>query len=1368
MVRRIDEAMAADRRRLRDELEAIARATNERDASNRGTRRGEPAEEGTGESTSGRTAAGAGRFGRRWAAWLRKLEASIGVRKARQSHIPVIDYDPALPITAHRQRIAAAIAAHPVVIVCGETGSGKSTQLPKMCLELGRGAAGMIGHTQPRRIAARSIAARVAQELRVPLGREVGFKVRFTDATSPDTLVKLMTDGVLLAESQHDRFFEHYDTIILDEAHERSLNVDFLIGYLKRLLPRRRDLKLVITSATIDAARFAAHFGGPSGPAPVIEVAGRGYPVEIRYRPLVAEQPPPNDTAQPEPVEPAPPPVSAPSSPAAAGRASARRRRDAAAARAAEAADVDWLDGVLAAVDELARIDRGDMLIFMPTERDIHETAKALRAHPIPGDRPDRPSLILPLYARLSAREQQRVFEPAGRRKIVIATNVAESSLTVPGVRFVIDPGTARLSRYSARSRTQRLPIEPISRASADQRAGRCGRVGPGICVRLYSQADYLARERFTPPEIQRANLAAVILQTKALRLGPIESFPLLDPPRRDAVRDGYNTLVELGAIDARRELTPLGRQLSRLPVDPRIGRMILAAHDEGCLADVLIIAAALETQDPRLRPADDPEPADAAHAAFVHEGSDFLSYLKLWDFLDHLKRTLSRGQLRKACQQNYLSYNRWREWFDVYLQLRELVAEAGIAPGARRGDEAAIHRAILTGLLSNIACRGEGHEYQTAGGGRAFVWPGSAVFKAKPRWIVAAEIIETTRRYLRTTARIEPEWLETLGAHLVKRSYAEPHWDPAAAAAMTFERVTLFGLPVVPRRRVALGQIEPALARELMIREGLVEGRWERPPRWLADNLATAQRVEKLEHKLRRTGLRRGDEALYEFYDRRVPSEATDGAQLARWLRDQGEGGAEALRLRESDLLVDPSLAQRESLYPDQLDVGGNPLPLDYRFEPGTPRDGVTLRVPIEALHQLSGRQLGWLVPGLLEAKLVALMKTLPKPLRERIVPLAETARAIVAQLHFGEGDLEAQLAAALSRRVGAAIPAAAFDAARLPDELRMNIEVVDAAGKTVAAGREIGALRRALAIESADAVDRVEDSRWRRDGITSWDFGSLEPEVETVAGGLRLRAYPMLVDQGASVGLRLSNDAGRAERESRAGVRRLCALAAAAELCEQVRHFPRLEEMSLHGAAIPGFRLHDELTLLIADRAFTAERPSPRTPEEFRETLRAGRRAIGRAVQEVAEVVPGLLAAHHRARLALERIKAARFQYAAEDVRRQMDRLVAPGFLTATAWTWLVHFPRYFAAIEYRIERLGAGAAERDRRATDVVAQWWNRYAARAEEHGEAGVFDPELERLRWMIEEFRVQSFAEPLGTSLSVSAKRLERQWEKTRS
>jgi ATP-dependent helicase HrpA len=1261
---------------------------------------------------------------RRWEERLARLgaelERSIKLRQTRREGLPPIRFDDALPVCGLRREIADTIRDHQVVIVCGETGSGKSTQLPKICLEMGRGVEALIGHTQPRRIAARSVAARIADELDSPLGRDVGFKVRFAESAGERTYIKLMTDGILLAELQSDPQLEQYDTIIVDEAHERSLNIDFLLGHLKRLLPRRRDLKLIITSATIDVARFAEHFGTSAGPAPVIEVSGRMYPVETRWRPIEPDE----DSDEP-----------------------------------------DWLRGVLDAVDELAWIDSGDMLIFMPSERDIHETAKALRGRNLPGDRPGKPTEILPLYARLSLAEQQRVFQPHPHRRIVIATNVAESSLTVPGIRYVIDPGTARISRYSPRSKTQRLPIEAISQASAEQRKGRCGRVGPGICIRLYSEEDFNARERFTPPEIQRTNLAAVILQTKAFRLGDIKGFPFLDPPKPDAVRDGYKTLFELGALDADDQLTPIGRQLSRLPVDPRIGRMIVAGHEEHCLAELLIIAAALEVQDPRERPLEKQQQADECHAKFFAEDSDFLGYLKLWDFYHELKEKLSRNQLRKACRQNFLSFNRIREWADVHRELMELAAEAGFKPGPRREQYASVHQAILTGLLSSVAFRGEGYEYTPAGGGKCQLWPGSSLFQKKPKWIVAAEVVETTRRYLRVCARIDPRWIEPLAEHLVKRSYSELHWDAESGAALADERVALFGLTIVPRRRVAYGRIDPATSRQLLIQHGLVEGDLQRKPAFLVHNEQLLKEMELLQVKLRRNDLLVGPWARYEFYDRRVPDDACDIRRLVRWVREQERRDPGVLRMTQADLLGPETPEVPREAFPDAIPVRSIELPVQYRFEPGAADDGLTLTVPLEGIGLLDPNRLGWLVPGLMEQKVLALIRALPKSLRRLFLPAVETARTVARQLKFGEGNFAAAVAEVLSRIAGQPIPPDAFQEEKLPDDLRMNVRVVGPDGKPLATGRDLEAIREQLGAEVPRSLAAVPDPRWNRSGLRAWDFEELPREVELLRVGVPVTAYPALVDHGTEVELRLVDSPLRADYENRFGLRRLCLLAGQRELRSQVQWLPGLNTMLVHAGSVPGLDLKEQLVELLADRAFVAELPMPRERAAFDERLRTGRERIGLAVQELVKVLGPLWEAYHQARLGLEQSGAAKWRHATDDVRQQMAELLKPDFLTVTPWNWLQQYPRYLRAVAERLERLKSGSLARDQEATRELQAHWDACTHRAEQHRQREQIDPELIHFRWMLEEYRVSLFAQKLGTAVPVSAVRLERQWVK---
>jgi ATP-dependent helicase HrpA len=1268
---------------------------------------------------------------------LKQIDESARKREARQALVPRLLYDETLPIVAQRNEIAAAIREHPVVVVCGETGSGKSTQLPKICLEIGRGVAGLIGHTQPRRIAARSIASRLAEELSTSVGQKVGFKIRFTDATGPQTLIKVMTDGVLLAESQHDRFFDQYDTLIIDEAHERSLNIDFLLGYLKRLLAKRDDLRVIITSATIDAERFAAHFAMP--PAPIIEVSGRAYPVEVFYRPLVQED-----------------------------------GED----------QIDPIRGVADAVEEICRLGGGDVLVFLPTERHILEASHKLRGRNLPGGRPD----ILPLYARLSTAEQNRVFQSHSGRRIVLATNVAESSLTVPGIRFVVDTGTARVSRYSARSKLQRLPIERISQASADQRKGRCGRIGPGICIRLFDEDDFLSRDKFTSPEIQRTNLAAVILQLLALDLGSIDEFPFLDPPRAESIRDGYKTLYELNAIDDQRKLLPLGRQLARLPVDPRIGRMVIEADREHCLADVLIIAAALEIQDPRERPADRQQDADNAHAQWADPDSDFLSWLKLWDFIHHLKQQTTRGQFRKACQQNFLSEVRLREWQDVHRQLLEMVEQVGLRVGKRRwagshrtpsppaplprGERganadtyAAIHRALLAGLLSSIANRGEANEYTAAGGGKFQLWPGSGAFASKPKWIVAAEMVETTRRYLRTVARIDPDWIEPLATHLVTRNHSDPHWDRRAGGAMAVEKVSLFGLTIVPRRRVRFTTIDPKVSRQLFIQHGLVAGEFDTKAEFFHHNQRLVGEIEQLAAKTRRRELIVEPQLVADFYEARLPRTVVDSPSLDRWRPEAEKQNRRLLFLTEADLLGNQSATVPAEEYPADLQIDRLKLPLIYHFEPGAEQDGVTVTVPRAGLAQLSEERLGWLVPGLVADKIEALIRSLPKATRRSIGAAPEVARRIAGQIAFASAPLLSLVATALTKESGERITAEMFDLDRLPLHLRMKIRVIDDGGKTVIEGRDLETIREQLGEESGPPLVQTS-SPWHRDGIIKWDFGPLPDHVDLHVGGLTLTKYPAVVDAGHSVNLRLCDTAVEARRLTRLGILRLFVLAEHRELKAQVKWLPQIERIRLFAAPLCTSQpIDDQLIDLLASRSLEAAGELPRDPDSFEAQRLIGRRHIVPSIQEVTKLVLPLFTNYHEVRLELEQSRPANCQLVLSDIRSQLAGLLPERYLVQTPWNRLIHLPRYLLAIGRRLKRLNSGGLERDRKQISILEPRQLALQTKVDVKDWGEIDEPQLAEYRWMLEELRVSLFAQELGTSVPVSPSRLDKHWSR---
>ena len=1324
-----------------------------------------------------------------------KIAGSAQRAAARRKTLPVIQYDPELPITAEKDRIARLLRQHQTVIVCGETGSGKSTQLPKICLEIGRGIYGKIGHTQPRRLAARTIARRVSEELGTEPGTTVGFKVRFTDHTADSTLIKVMTDGVLLAESQTDPLFEQYDTIIIDEAHERSLNIDFLLGMMKRVLAKRRDLKLIITSATIDAERFAAHFAEGGKPAPIVSVSGRTYPIEIAYHPL--------DESREEDED---------------GRLENINEQDL-RARA-----------LRRAVDLCAQREMGDILIFLPTERDIREAAKVLSKHTIPGDDASRKSDILPLYARLSFDEQKKIFEKSRRRKVVLATNVAESSLTVPGIRFVIDFGTARLSRYSARSRTERLPIEPISRASADQRAGRCGRVGPGFCIRLYSEEDYRRRDEFTTPEIRRTNLASVILRTLALRLGDVEKFPFLDPPGRGTVSDGYKTLFELGAIDQQNKLLPLGKKLARIPTDPRIGRMILAAADEGVLPEMLVLASVLEIQDPRERPAEQASKADAAHAALLDAGSDFIAYLKIWRLWLHWKETLSTSKRRKACAENFLSFRRMLEWSDLHTQLTRLVRDMKIVdektplaltgavpkpaapevppiPNRRRGQEPipipgkmnaeeekkydALHRAILSGLLIGIAQRGDDGQYSAASpGGKFTLWPGSGLTIKKPNWIVAAERVETSRKYLRCCARIRPEWLEPLAGHLLVKSYFDPFWCQETGYVHAYQKVTLFGLTIVPKRRVSFGPVDPARSRDLFIRAALVDGQFNGNFDFFRRNQELLAHCRARAAKMRLHSIVLDDRVRYDFYDKRLPADVYDTPTLKKWYSQLKGSQRESLLWTEKDILAPNTPSIDETAFPDTLPAAEEPIALDYRFAPGEENDGLTATVTPDSFTRTDLRRAaGWLIPGLLVARITTFLKALPKNIRRSLVPIPATAEEIARRLPFGEGDFYTLLAREVSRLTGELVTPADFDSTRLAPEHLLNLRVVDDQGKTITEGRDIDAITNRLGIQARKITAAITDPKWTRGEVTSWDFGSLPESVTIQRGGHALELHPGLYvrypggeteesfpyaclsipdgqTEQASAAMRLFETADEAALRTRQALDLLFAGIVRHETRIQAEWLPDGNILQAIAATLPEFPFRFASSRLIARRALAiSESPLPRCEGDFRRLVTDARGRIGRATVEVTQWLRKFLTSYQDARRAIESRRAPQFTTARGDCRRLFERLLYPGFYQYVPLNWLWEYPRYFQAIVVRYESLLAGKGAQDRQFSEELRELWDDYEELTRRHSEAGLFLPAMENYRWMLEEYTVSLFAQKLRTVVKVSPVRLKKELDK---
>ncbi|AJX70967.1 ATP-dependent RNA helicase HrpA [Burkholderia pseudomallei] len=1302
--------------------------------------------------------------------------------------VPPITFAESLPVSGKRDEIARAIAAHPVVIVCGETGSGKTTQLPKICLALGRGlgagGAGLIGHTQPRRLAASSTGRRIAEELGTPFGEVVGYKVRFTDNLAPGASVKLMTDGILLAETQTDPLLKAYDTLIIDEAHERSLNIDFLLGYLRQILPKRPDLKLIVTSATIDAERFARHFGSDERPAPVIEVSGRLYPVEVRYRPIADDRPAAVRHAE--------------------GASSGRDR-----AKSAREAERDLMDGIVDAVDELCREGPGDVLVFLPGEREIRDAAEALRKHHPPHTE------ILPLFARLSAAEQERVFKASNARRIVLATNVAETSLTVPGIRYVVDTGLARVKRYSYRNKVEQLQIEPISQAAANQRAGRCGRVADGICIRLYEESDFAGRARFTDPEILRSSLASVILRMKSLHLSAIESFPFIEPPPGRAIADGYQLLNELGAVDDDNALTPLGRELARLPLDPRVGRMILAARDQQALREVLVIASALSVQDPRERPVDAQEQADQAHRRFADERSEFLQWLRIWAWFEEaVAHKKSNRQLVDACRQHFLSHLRLREWRDVHSQLLTVVREHGWRLNEADATFEQIHLSLLTGLLGNIGFKAEDEpHYLGARGIKFHLWPGSALVKKAGRWVMAAELVETSRLYARCIAKIEPEWIERIGAHLLKKSLSEPHWEKRPAQVAAFERATLYGLTIYHRRRVAFGRQDPARARELFIRGALVDGEFDTKLAFFAHNRKLLADIEQLEHKSRRQDVLVDDELIHAFYDQAIPAGIHTGAAFERWYRDevsksgQPEDKLRLLYLSRDDLMRHEAAGVTTELFPKRVTMAGVEMALAYHFEPGSPRDGVTLAVPLFALNQVDARRAEWLVPGMLREKAHLLLKSLPQKLRRHCVPLPEYAAGFVERAgreRFGAGGLVDALIADVREQTQVATKTSDFKLETLPAHLFMNFKVIDEHGRQLAMGRNLAQLRAELgaqaqqhfqkiaaaatlapAGEPAAAAAGASGARARRaplgappraaepaaqagaaagatalyENLTTWNFGKLPELLEIRRRGETLFGYPALVDRGTHCDVEVFDSPDEAARIHRAGLRRLFALQLKEPIKYLEKNLPGLREMAMQYMSLgTQDELRDQLIATALDRACLQE-PLPADDASFHARRDEGRSRLNLLAQEIARLVGQILAEY--AGLAKKLAQAKPFPAAHADMQGQLAALVGKRFVVDTPYAQLAHFPRYLKGIALRIDKLKADPARDARQAAELqpLAQHYQRSVAQR-----GGVADARLAEFRWLLEELRISLFAQELRTPMPVSVKRLYKVWE----
>ncbi len=1241
-----------------------------------------------------------------------RIQQSIADRHKRLASIPALNF-PDLPVTGKKDEIAELIKNNQVVIVCGETGSGKTTQLPKICLSIGRGAAGLIGHTQPRRIAARTVADRIAEELGEKVGRSVGFKVRFTDKTHSQSLVKLMTDGILLAESQNDPYLNQYDTIIIDEAHERSLNIDFLLGYMKWLLPRRPDLKLIITSATIDPESFSRHFNN----APIIEVSGRTYPVEVRYRPL--EQAEEED----------------------------------------ETSD-DLQLAILDAVEELQRDMRGDVLIFLTGEHDIRETSHSLNKHF--GQQYE----ILPLYSKLSVSEQERVFKPSGKVRLVLSTNVAETSLTVPGIRTVIDAGHARISRYSHRSKIQRLPIERVSQASANQRAGRCGRVAEGICIRLYSEQDYLARPEFTEPEIHRTNLSAVILQMASLKLGDIADFPFVQPPDDKMIRDGKTSLHEVNALDKKGNITELGKQLARFPTDPKLGRMLLAAEKQHCLTEVAIIVAALSIQDPKEKPADKMQQAESKHAVFKHEESDFLTLLNLWNEFELQKKHLSNNKLRKYCKDNFLSYIRMREWHDIHSQIMQIIkGDLKLRPNMVEASYGEIHRALLPGLLSNIGFRHEQYEYLGARNLKFFIFPGSGQHKKRPKWIMAAEQVETSKVYARTVAKIEPEWIEECAQHLIKRSYYEPYWEKKAGRGAIYERTLLYGITLQAKRKLPYENIDPKGARKMFIRCALVNHDYSSNAPFFKHNQQLLEEVGYIQHKGRRVDLVEDEEWLYQFYDSKLPQEVVSGITLDKWRKKAERDNPKVLFLNKEDLTKEQDEQLSDWDFPDSKKVGNLTIVLQYRFEPGHDEDGVTAIIPVHQLNQIQQQDFDWLVPGMLEEKLVALIKTLPKQLRKHFVPVPQTVMQCLEIEPDFKGSLFDWLTKRLRTLTGESIPLNEWNTDALTDHLKMNFRVVDEKGKILDYGRNLKQLQDKYSEKAGNSFDQLAADELNYTGCIQWAFEDLPETYEFIQNGQTFVGFPAIVDEGDAVGVRIFDTREKSDYQHQAGLVRLYQLVLSKDckyLSKNLPYAPAVElsYQQLKPHPILGKRNHSNYKEDILFNIFASvfvENQHIRSQQDFEQQLKDHKPNLISHANEMGKTIVDILTLYAEVKTQLKQLKIN--DEMISDIKEQLALLLYAGFIRHTPYQQLKAIPRYLKAVLYRLDK-----RVNDPQKMQELNLYWHRYWKQVEQQSKKQLVLPEQDPFRWSLEEFRVSLFAQQLKTAYPVSSKRLEKAWD----
>lgn len=1229
----------------------------------------------------------------------------------RRANCPEITYPENLPVSQKKDAIYNAIRDNQVVIIAGETGSGKTTQIPKICLELGRGIKGFIGHTQPRRLAARSVAERIAHELKSTLGESVGYKVRFSDHVGDNTLVKLMTDGILLAELQQDKLLLQYDTIIIDEAHERSLNIDFILGYLKQLLPKRPDLKVIITSATIDPERFSKHFNQ----APIIEVSGRTYPVEVRYRPIGGDE---LDN------------------------------------------DKDMTDSIVDAIDELSRESAGDILIFMSGEREIRDTADALNKLQL------RHTEVLPLFARLSNSEQNRIFHPHNGRRIILATNVAETSLTVPGIKYVIDTGFARISRYSYRTKVQRLPIEPISQASANQRKGRCGRVSDGICIRLYSEDDFISRSEFTDPEILRTNLASVILQMTSIGLGDISAFPFVQPPDKRNIQDGVRLLEELGALQNETDhngayrLTPMGKQLAQLPIDPRLARMVLEARKYGAVKELMVITSALSIQDPRERPMDKQQASDEKHRRFQDKDSDFLSFLNMWDYLKTQQKELSHSQFRKLCRQEFLNFMRVREWQDVYTQLRQVVKELGFPVNSEPADFRSVHVALLSGLLSHIGQKDtDKQEFTGARNARFSIYPGSGLFKKPPKWTMVAELVETSRLWGRIAARVEPEWIEPIAEHLVKHHYSEPHWSKAQGAVMANEKVTLYGLPIVASRPINYSQIDPLLCRELFIRHALVEGDWQTRHAFFRENLKLRTEVEELEHKSRRRDILVDDETMFTFYDQRIPQDVVSSRHFDKWWKEAQKASPDLLNFEKSMLIKDDAKRVSALDYPNYWHQDNLKLRLTYQFEPGTAADGVTVHIPLPILNQVKEDGFDWQIPGIRHELIVALIKSLPKPIRRNFVPAPNYASAFLERVPQVEGGLLDKLENELRRMTGVTVDRESWQLDQVAEHLKMTFRVVGDKNKTLVESKDLNKLKENLKEKVQETLSAVADDGIEQQDLHIWSFGNLPQRYEQKRGGYSVKAYPALVDEKNSVSIKLFETESEQQASMWEGVRRLLLLNIPSPIKYLHEKLPNKAKLGLYfnpyGKVL---ELIDDCIACGVDKLMASYGGLIWQEDEYQKLQEYVRAELNDAVVEIAKQVEAILTQVFAINKRLKGRVDISVAFALSDIKAQLGQLVFPGFVTSHGWKRLADIPRYLSAIEKRMEKLAIDP-NRDRaqmsRVENVIQQWQQWLGKLTEKQKQ----QEEVQNIRWMIEELRVSLFAQQIGTPYPISDKRI---------